>query len=240
MRVIAVANQKGGTGKTTTAWAIITGAAARGRRVLAVDADPQGSLTYIMGADANRPGVFDWMKGKPPAVQHTTQGDIIPGSLSLATIDRSTNSRQLQRAVAQLKNYDLVVIDSSPGLGALMMNTLAAATDVLIPLQADILSLQGLYQLNQSIEQVRAALNPSLGVCGVVLTRFSSRSIVSRDMAEAIGKRCADLRLPYIDTPIREGVAVKEAQLLHQSIYEYSPRSNPVRDYTALLDAIKI
>lgn len=240
MRVIAVANQKGGTAKTTTAAALVTGAAARGRRVLAVDADPQGSLTYLMGADASKPGVFEWMRGKAPAVQRTALGDIITGSLSLATIDRSTNSRQLQKAVEQLKGYELVIIDSSPGLGALMMNTLAAATEVLIPLQADILSLQGLYQLNQTIEQVRAALNPALAVCGVVLTRYNSRSIVARDMTATIGEKCAALGLPYIDRPIREGVAIKEAQIIRQSIYEYAPRSNPVQDYKSLLDAINI
>ena len=240
MRVIAIANQKGGTAKTTTAAAIITGAAARGRRVLAVDADPQGSLTYLMGADPNKPGVFEWMKGKAPTIQHTPLGEIISGSLSLATIDRSTNSKQLQKAVEQLKGYELVIIDSSPGLGALMMNTLAAATEVLIPLQADILSLQGLYQLNKTINQVRTALNPGLTVCGVVLTRYNSRSIVSRDMTDIIGEKCAGLGLPYIERPIREGVAIREAQILNQSIYTYAPRANPVQDYKSLLDAINI
>ena len=240
MRVIAVCNQKGGTAKTTTAAAIITGAAAKGRRVLGVDADPQGSLTYIMGADASRPGVFDWMKGKPPAIQQTVQGDIIPGSLALATIDKSSSSLQLRAAIERLPRYDLVVIDCSPGLGALMMTCLAAAPDGLIPLQAARLSLQGLYQLRQSIEQVQAALNPSLAVCGVVLTRYNGRSIVSRDMAETIGEKCAALHMPYIKTPIREGVAVREAQIVHQSIFDYAPRSNPAQDYKALLDAIKI
>ena len=240
MRVIAVCNQKGGTAKTSTAAALTAGAAARGRKVLAVDADPQGSLTYMMGADANKPGVFDWMKGKPPAIQRTANGDIIPGCLALATIDNSTSSKQLRRALEGVKGYDLVVIDSSPGLGALMMNTLAAATEVLIPLQADILSLQGLYQLNQTIEQVRSALNPTLAVCGVVLTRYNGRSIVSRDMAETIGEKCAALHLPYIETSIREGVAVREAQILQQSIFTYSPKSKPAQDYKALLDSLKI
>lgn len=240
MRVIAVANQKGGTAKTTTAAAIVTGAAARGRRVLAVDADPQGSLTYLMGADASKPGVYEWVKGRPPVIQRTPLGQIISGSLALATIDRSTSSSQLRKAVEGLRGFDLVVVDSSPGLGALMMNTLAAATDVLIPLQADILSLQGLYQLNETIEQVRAALNPSLAVCGVVLTRYNSRSIVARDMTATIGEKCRALGLPYIDHPIREGVAIKEAQILRQSIYEYAPRANPVQDYKSLLDAINI
>ena len=240
MRTIAVANQKGGTAKTTTAAAIIAGAAEKGIKVLGVDADPQGSLTYTMGADASKPGVFDWMKGKPAAIQRTAQGDIIPGSLALATVDKSSSSLQLRSAIATVKGYDLVVIDCSPGLGALMMNCLAAATEVLIPLQADMLSLQGLYQLHQSIEQVRAALNPSLTVCGVVLTRYNGRSIVSRDMAAIIGEKCAALHLPYINTPIREGVAVREAQIVQQSIYQYAPKSKPAQDYLALLDAIKI
>ena len=246
MRVIAVANQKGGTSKTTTCGAIVAGAAARGHRVLAIDADPQSSLTYSMGADANRPGTFDLMTGKASdVIQHTSGGDIIPGSLQLATMDRTTtqqrgNSLLLRAALASIHGYDLMVIDCAPSLGVLMVNSLTAATEVLIPMQADILSLQGLYLIRETITQVQDNLNPSLTVAGCFLTRYNGRSVVTRDMTTAIKNKCASLGLPYIDTPIREGVAVKEAQLMRQSVMDYAPKSKPAQDYNALLDALEI
>lgn len=246
MRIIAVCNQKGGTGKTTTCGAIVAGAAARGYRVLAIDADAQASLTYTMGADANRPGTFELMTGKAAdVIQHTSSGDIIPGSLHLATMDRTTaqqrgNSLLLRAALANIRGYDLIVIDCAPSLGVLMMNSLAAATEVLIPLQCDVLSLQGLYLIRETITQVQENLNPDLTVTGCFFTRYNGRSVVSRDMTTAIKGKCASLGLPYIDTPIREGVAVKEAQLMRQSIINYAPKSKPAQDYTALLDALAL
>lgn len=245
MRTIALCNQKGGTGKSTSAHAIITGALDRGHKVLAVDADAQANLSYAMGADANKAGVFDIMTGRATAtaaIQHTPRGDIIPGSLQLATIDSITAGNRgkgllLKGALAEVKGYDVVVIDCAPGLGVLMMNSLAAATEVLIPMQADVLSLQGLYMIAHTIENTRTE---GLTVRGCFLTRYNGRSVLSRDMATAIAAKCKALGLPYIDTPIREAVAVREAAVMRQSILDYAPKSKPAQDYLALLDAIKL
>ena len=245
MRVIALTNMKGGTAKTTSAHAIITGALDRGHKVLAVDADAQANLSYAMRADANKAGVFDIMTGRATAteaIQHTSRGDIIPGSLQLATIDSITAGTQgkgllLKAALAPVKGYDLIVIDCAPGLGVLMMNSLEAATEALIPMQADVLSLQGLYMINNTIKNTR---NEKLRVAGCFLTRYNGRSVLSRDIAEAIATKCESLGLPYIDHPIREAVAVKEAQAMRQSILDYAPKSKPAQDYTALLDILNL
>lgn len=222
MRIIAVCNQKGGVGKTTTAWAIITGAALRGRRVLGVDYDPQGSLSYIMGAETGQ--------GR----QKTPAGDILPASLDILSV---SDVDELGRALKPYrKEYDLIVIDSPPSLGKPLLATLRAATEVLIPLQADPLSVQGLYNMQTTI----ARANPALTITGAFLARHSARSVIARDMTDAIQERCKQLKIPYLDTPIREGVAIREAQLLQQSIFTYAPRSNPAKDFTALLDAIQI
>lgn len=222
MRVIAIANQKGGVGKTTTAWAIITGAALRGRRVLGIDYDPQGSLTYIMGANMGQ------------GLQKTPAGDVLATSTEILT---TSNVDALGRDINQLKKgYDLIVIDAPPALGKPLLSVLRAATEVIIPLQADPLSVQGLYQMQLSISRA----NPKLKIKGAFLARHNGRSVLARDMTDTIKERCKQLKIPFIDVPIRDGVAIREAQLLHEPIFTYAPRSNPARDYSALLDALKI
>ena len=222
MRIIAVANQKGGVGKTTTAWAILTGAALRGRRVLGIDYDPQGSLTYIMGAKMGQER------------QKTKAGDILPASMDILSM---TDVDALGRSLTAFKkDYDLAVIDAPPSLGKPLLAVLRAATEVLIPLQADPLSVHGLYNMQTTI----ARANPALTITGVFLSRHNGRSVIARDMVDAIRERCQQLKIPFIDTPIREGVAIREAQLLHEPIYTYAPRSNPAKDFKALLDAIQV
>ena len=222
MRIIAVCNQKGGVGKTTAAWAILTGAALRGRRVLGIDFDPQGSLTYIMGAEMGQGRI------------KTPVGDVLTASHDIALTE---DNNALSRAIApHKKEYDLIVIDAPPTLGKPLLSVLRAATEVLIPLQADPLSVHGLYQLQLTISRA----NPNLSITGAFLARHSGRSVIARDMTDAIKERCKQFKIPFIDTPIREGVAIREAQLLHEPIFTYAPRCNPAKDFTALLDAIKI
>lgn len=236
MRIITVANQKGGTGKTTTAHAIITGAAARGLHVLGVDFDPQGNLSFMMGANMASPGAYDLTQGKDArqVIQHTAHGDIIPGHINIALIDKGGLLARVLRPIAGA--YDLVVIDSAPTLGAALGNALQAATDIIIPMQADPLSLRGLAQIVEAARHY----NPDAALLGVFLMKYSPRSIINRNMADAIRSRCQDLNIPYIDTPIREGVAVREAQLTQSSLFEYAPKSKPAADFAALLDAISI
>ena len=236
MRIITVANQKGGTGKTTTAHAIITGAAARGLRVLGVDFDPQCNLSYMMRAQGGRPGAYDLTQGKAArqVIQQTAHGDIIPGQMETALIDKGG---QLARALYPVKaGYDVIVIDSAPTLGAALGNALEAATDILIPMQADPLSLRGLFQIVEAARHY----NPRAVILGVFLMKYSPRSIINRNMADAIRARCEELNVPFIDAPVREGVSVREAQLLQTSLFEYAPRSKPAADFMALLDAIHI
>lgn len=236
MRIITVANMKGGTGKTTTAHAIITGAAAGGRRVLGVDFDVQGNLSYTFGADARKGGAYELTQGTPAArlIQRTPYGDILTGSINLATITSGGKLKSVLRPLAA--RYDVVVVDSAPTLGATLGNALEAATDVLIPLNADPLSLHG---LNQVVTTTRH-YNPDAVILGAFLTRYSPRCIINRNMADAIKDRCGDLGIPFIDTPIREGVAVREAQTMQTSLFDYAPKSKPAADFNALLDAIEI
>jgi chromosome partitioning protein len=249
VRIISVANQKGGTAKTSTAHALVTGAAYKGKRSLAIDFDPQGNLSFIMGADANRAGAYELMKQQAKAaqiVQYTSQGDIIPASLNLAAADTEFSGKPgrdffLQAALEPLQDdYDVVVIDTPPTLGTLLVNALTASDEVIIPMNADILSLQGLYQLAETINQVKSFCNKGLKVTGILLTRYSGRTVLARDIKETIEAKCAELGIPLLNTVIRDGVAVREAQTTQESLFAYAPNSNPAKDYLQLFDEINL
>ena len=249
MRIISVANQKGGTAKTSTAHALVTGAAYKGKRSLAIDFDPQGNLSFIMGADANRAGAYELMKQQAQAaqiVQYTSQGDIIPASLNLAAADTEFSGKPgrdffLQAALEPLQDaYDVAVIDTPPTLGTLLVNALTASDEVIIPMNADILSLQGLYQLAETISQVKSFCNKGLKVTGILLTRYSGRTVLARDIKETIEAKCAELGIPLLNTVIRDGVAVREAQTTQESLFAYAPNSNPAKDYLQLFDEINL
>lgn len=239
--IAAVCNQKGGTGKSTTAAALAQAAAHRGRRVLAVDLDPQGNLSYFLAADVNRPGAFEVLDGHPAAeaIQATAGGlDVIPASWNLQTISSGRGSaRRLKAALEPIAGgYDLIIIDTPPTAGELQYNALMAATDLIIPLQADIVGLQGLYQMIDTAQQIRQS-NPALTFTGYVLTRSGGRSTLARQMAAAIEAQAQQMGLPFLMV-IREAVAIREAQTLQRSLYEYAPRSKPAADYLELLDKL--
>lgn len=223
MRIIAACIQRGGAGKTSTAWAITTGAALRGKKALAIDFDPQGSLSYIMGANPAR-----------PAIQTTGAGDILPASRELVDLK---DERLLERLVKPLEGrYDVIVIDSPPTMGTAQKAALRAANEVIIPLQPDSLCLQGVYLIREAIEEV----NPDIRLLGAFFAKYRGRTALARDMGQAIRQACGSLGIPFLETPVRDGVALQEAQLMHEPIFTYAPKSNPAKDYNALLDAIKI
>ena len=236
MRVICVCNQKGGTGKTTAAWAILTGAAARGYKAVGLDMDMQGNLSFIMQADREKASLANVLKGNcsaQDAIQHTETGDIIPASIGLAAVK---DTGKLKKAVQQLQGYDIAVIDGPPTLSAQLVACICAADEIIIPVHADALAEQGLYQVKETITRA----NPDAKILGVFLTQYSGRTVLEKDMRANIQDTCQQLQLPFLDTPIKTAVAVQEAQFLGKSIYTYAPRSTAAAGFMALLDAIGI
>ena len=241
MQIITIANQKGGTAKSTTAAALAQAAAHRGRRVLAADLDPQGNLSFFLAADMTRAGAFEVLDGQPAAeaIQTTASGlDVIAASWNLQTISSSRGSaRRLRTALEPIAgSYDLVIIDTPPTAGELQFNALMAATDLIIPLQADIVGLQGLYQMADTARQIQQG-NPALTLTGYILTRSGGRSTLARQMAETIEARAREMGIPFL-AAIREAVAIREAQTLQRSLYDYAPRSKPAADYMQLFDIV--
>lgn len=241
MQILTIANMKGGSGKTATAAAIAQAGAAQGLRVLAVDLDPQANLTFTLGGNARAGGSYELIEGQPARqiIQETRQSiDLISASKGLATVTTTTGSaKRLQRALQPIKGlYDLIIIDTPPTAGELQYNALQASTGIIIPLQADIYHLQGLYQIHDTAQQFKRS-NPELTEKGYILTRHNARSNLAKAMQESIESKAAALNIPFIGA-IREGIALREAIALQQSLYEYAPNSKPAIDYMQAFNKI--
>lgn len=243
MRAFTVTNQKGGTGKTTTALMLAAGLSLKGYSVLSIDLDAQSNMTYTAGARTDGATALGLLTGEiraGDAIQHTENGDVIPASKTLigadAFITDTGKEYRLKEALEPIKsNYDYIIFDTPPALGILTVNALTACDSVIIPAQADIYSLQGVEQLAETIKPVRRYTNPALSIAGILLTRYSPRSILSRDVAELAEQIAAKLGTKLFKTTIREAIAVKESQLSQQSLYKYAPKAKVTEDYTRFI-----
>ncbi len=249
-KTIAIANQKGGVGKSTTVQNIGAGLSRIGKKVLLIDMDPQSNLTTIAGAvsDAEDKMTVTMLevlceeKSINAGIQHLEQYDIVPASMFLASIDgRITNSLsrpyRLQKAISDLKeHYDYILIDTPPALGTLTSNALIAAQSVIIPAQADILSLQGVSQLYETINAAREHANPSLEIAGIVFTRYNARTKLTQEISKLFTGAATQMKTKLFDARIREATAVKEAQAGRVDIFTYDKNCNPAKDYAALIE----
>ncbi len=246
MNTLAILNQKGGVAKTTTAHAIAAGLTAKGYKTLMVDLDGQRSLSIISGAGGSGLTCFDVLTGKAKitqAIRRTSSGDILPAAAALWTADSTITGKRkeyrLREALQPVSgSYDYCVIDCPPSLGILTINALTAADGCIIPAQADVLSLEAIDQLYQTIEAVQTYTNKALKVKGIVITRYNGRAVLSREAVEMIEDKAAEIRTHVYQTRIRENIAVKEAQAVKEDIFSYSRRSNGAADYQALLNEI--
>ena len=242
MEVVAIVNRKGGVGKTATAQALGAGLIKKGCGVLYIDLDSQTNLTYGLGADAGGLSSMDVLAGDATAqeaIQHTQQGDVIAGAEALAgadaVIDGTGKEYRLKEALEGLQ-YDYCIIDTPAALGTLTVNALTAADSVIIPVQAEVYSLQGIGQLSKTIEAVKKYCNRNLYIRGILITRYNGRAIISRDMQANLEDAAQQLKTRLYSTPIRECVSIKEAQAQQQDIYSYAPRSNAAKDYAAFIE----
>ena len=245
-RIIAIINQKGGVGKSTTAATLAAGLSLKGYKTLSIDLDAQGNLTYTAGAKTNgatAPGVLTGEVKAEDAIQHTPSGDIIAANKALAGADAfiadTGKEYRLKEALESLQAaYDYIIIDTPPALGILTINALTACNSVIIPAQADIYSLQGIEQLADTMKPVKKYCNPNLKIAGILLTRYSSRSVLSREVAELAEQLADKLGTKLFKTTIREAIAVKEAQISQQSLFGYAPKAKVTEDYRAFIEEL--
>lgn len=243
MKIITTAVIKGGTGKTTTAAAIAQAAAAEGYNVLAIDLDAQCNLTRSLNAKTTERGSYEVLHATTAAeeaIQNTIQNiDVLAASAELATEKtRPGSAARLYTSLKGVKNrYDYIIIDTPPTMGELTYNALLAATDIIIPIEADSASIQGLYNIIDIINQLQP-YNKHLKRVDVIITRYDSRPKLTRYLKDKIIETCKDIKITYL-MEVRNGIAIKEAQALQVSLFEYAPRSKPAQDYKKLFNLIK-
>lgn len=242
-KTLAIINQKGGVGKSTTALMLAAGLSLKGYAVLSIDLDAQSNLTYTAGAKTDGATALGVLTGEikaGDAVQHTESGDIIPASKALAGADAfitdTGKEYRLKEALEPLAGeYDYIIIDTPPALGILTINALTACNSVIIPAQADIYSLQGIEQLAETMKPVKKYCNADLTIEGILLTRYSSRSVLSREVAELAEQLAAKLGTKLFKSTIREAIAVKESQISQRNLYSYAPKAKVTEDYTRFI-----
>jgi chromosome partitioning protein len=250
VQILAIANQKGGVGKTTTAVNLASALAERGVQVLAIDFDPQGHLTVNMGVtkpDDLRLTVYDMLcehQVSAADVRLHSPGvgvDFLPSNVELAgaeiqlVTEIGRESVLLEKLTPILPDYEFVVIDCPPSLGLLCLNALVAATAVIIPLQCEYFGLKGMEQLQRTIERVRVKLNPGLRIHGILPTIHKGRTIHANEVLNDVQSQFGDLVYPF---QVGDSIRFAECPLVGQSILQYATNSDGASAYRQLAENV--
>ena len=248
MRIIAFVNQKGGVGKTTTVHNTGAALALAGRKVLLVDLDAQGSLTASSGLEPDdlELSLYEVLEGKATLneIKKPVEGspglEIAPAGINLAQADLAFAAKLgrenlLKKALASISDFDFVLLDCPPNLGLITLNALVAATEILIPVQAEFHAMRGLDLLQNTVAMV-LDLNPSLRVLGIVTTFYDKRKILNREVLAELRKVFPDI---LFETRIRDAVSLAEAPSQGKDIFSYKPGSAGAEDYDQLAKEIE-
>jgi chromosome partitioning protein len=247
--IIAIANQKGGVGKTTTAINLAAAMALKGLRTLLIDLDPQAnsSLSFVDTHELER-SVYDLLTDSSVTVQDVVQEadnvphlDVAPASIGLAKAEAKLLGEldsyfRLKDKVDKVRRrYDYIIIDTPPALGIITVNALVAATHVLIPIQSSYFALEGTDDLLETIDKIRQRANRRLQILGAVLTLFDKRTLLSRDIKEQVQEVFGD---QLFETVISKSVRLEESPAYREPIFSFAPRSTGAYQYYALSEEI--
>ena len=248
VKVIAVANQKGGVGKTTTAVNLAACLAKEGRKVLLIDSDPQGNATSGLGFDKRdvKKCIYDALINEVPmadTLKHTAYEnlDVIPATIQLAgaeieLVSLMNRESRLKNALERIKHdYDYVIIDCPPSLGLLTINALTAASSVMIPVQCEFYALEGITMLMNTIQLVQRNLNPALKLEGVVMTMFDSRTNLAQDVVEEVKKY---FKTKMYKTIVPRNVRLSEAPSHGMPVIDYDSKSKGAQVYMELAQEV--
>jgi chromosome partitioning protein len=247
-RIFAVANQKGGVGKTTTTVSLAAALAERGKRVLVVDLDPQGNATMGLGVNGRQfeRSVYDVLLNDVPIADIVEPVGlpnlfVAPATIDLAGVEQELTSvisreLRLKRALASVDgDFDFILVDCPPSLGLITINAFAAATDIMVPVQTEYYALEGLTQLQKIVDLVQKNLNPTLRITKVVLTMYDARNTLSVDVAREVKMHFPD---ELCKTIIPRTVRLAEAPSYGQPITEFDRTSKGAKAYKALAEEI--
>lgn len=249
MKIIAVSNQKGGVGKTTTATNVAYGLQLRGKKVLLVDSDPQGNSTDTWRAKNTDgyPTLSDLLFSNEPVeecIQHTEIGDILAGDPILEDAEKHLKGVagyfRLKNRLAPLEGkYDYIIIDTPPNLGLLLQNALIAADGVVVPVTCGRYSLQGMSRFIETVNEVKAQPNPDLKIYGLLLVRYIGNTLLAKDVVEGLPALTEELGTDVFDSKIRNTVEVEKAQAARVPLEQYSPESTAAIDYMEFIDELE-
>lgn len=244
MKIITIANKKGGVGKSTTALFLSACLHTKGFKVLLVDLDPQGNATYTARADKKKGTAFDLLTGKSTineVIQSTEKFDIIPAhsNLEALSLERKDKEYVLRNALKSVKNeYDYVVIDTPPAIGDLTVNALTACQFLIITAQADVYSLQGITKIHKTAGEVKKNHNPDIRLHGILLTIHNPRTKLSRVVVDIIKDTLKKDNTFLYKTVIRRCEEIRKSQSKQRDIFDYNPRSNGAIDYISFTNEV--
>ena len=239
-RIISIANQKGGVGKTTTAINLAASIALSGKKVLLVDLDPQGNASSGLGVEEDAKGVYELLMDEVTCSTEIETLKIIPSRVDLTgaeieLVARESREKVLKNSLKQVDDYEFVVIDCPPSLGLLTLNALAVSNSVLIPMQCEYYALQGLGHLLKTLKLVKKSINPDLKVEGILLTMFDGRTLLAMQVKDQVQKYFSDFLLKSV---IPRNVRLSEAPSHGKPIMLYAGRSRGADSYVELAKEI--